>query len=54
MLFPYFVGLFLGTQIGIGFERTNTRYYHHREKIINLENKIKEYERLIGKDLNYD
>jgi len=49
MFFPYFVGLFIGTQIGKGFERTNNFYYHHTEKITNLENKIKEYERLLTK-----
>ena len=45
----YFVGLFLGTQIGKGFERTNTKYYQHTERIIKLENKVKDYERLLGK-----
>jgi hypothetical protein len=49
MLFPYFVGLIIGTQIGKRFERINTSYYRHTEKIINLENKIKEYERLCDK-----
>jgi hypothetical protein len=49
MLFPYLLGLFLGTQIGIGFERTNNFHYKHTDKIIKLEDKIKEYERLIGK-----
>lgn len=44
MLFPYFVGLFIGIQIGKGHERTNNLYYHHIETIIKLENKIKEYE----------
>ena len=43
MLFPYFVGLFLGIQIGKGFERTNNKYYQHTEKIIKLEKKVKEY-----------
>jgi hypothetical protein len=45
----YFIGLFLGTQIGIGIERTNNYHYKHTEKIIKLENKIKEYENLYGK-----
>jgi hypothetical protein len=45
MLFPYIVGLFLGTQIN---ERSKNSYYH-KEKIVNLEIKIKEYERLLGK-----
>jgi hypothetical protein len=49
MFVPYLVGLLIGTQIGRGFERTNNRYYQHTEKIIILESKIKEYERLIGK-----
>lgn len=44
LIFPYFVGLFLGIQIGEGFERTNNKYYQHTEKIIKLEKKIKEYE----------
>ena len=48
-LFPYLVGLFLGTQVGKGFERTNNLYYKHTERIITLENKIKEYECLLGK-----
>jgi len=45
----YFVGLFIGTQIGKGVERSNTKYYHHTERIIMLEDKIKDYERLFGK-----
>jgi hypothetical protein len=49
MLFHYFFGLFIGTQVGKGIERSNTSYYHHTDKIINLEMKIKEYERLLGK-----
>jgi hypothetical protein len=49
MLFPYFVGLFIGTQIGKGFERTNNKYYHHTDRIITLENRIKEYENKIKK-----
>ena len=49
MLFPYIVGLFIGTQIGKGNERNKNFYYQHKDKIINLELKIKEYERLLGK-----
>jgi hypothetical protein len=49
MLFPYLIGLCIGMQIGKGIERTNTSYYHHIEKIIKLESKIKEYEHLFGK-----
>jgi hypothetical protein len=50
MLFiPYIVGIVIGIQIGKGCERTNNLYYHHTQKIINLEKKIKEYELLIGK-----
>ena len=49
MLFHYFVGLYIGIFIGKGNERTNNSYYHHTEKIINLENKVKDYERLFGK-----
>jgi hypothetical protein len=45
----YFVGLFVGTQIGKGVERSNAKYYEHAEKIIKLENKVKDYERLFGK-----
>ena len=48
MLFPYFVGLFIGTQIGKGFERINNKYYYHTDRIITLENKIKQYEELVG------
>ena len=49
MLFPYIVGLFIGTQIGKGNEKNKNSYYHHTEKIGNLELKIKEYERILGK-----
>ena len=45
----YFVGLVLGFQIGKGHERVNTKYYNHTDKIMNLEKKIKDYERLYGK-----
>ena len=45
----YFVGLFVGTQIGKGLERSNAKYYQHTERIIELENKIKYYERLVSK-----
>ena len=47
--YPYFLGLFIGTQIGKNFERTRTNYYDHTEKIMKLESKIKEYEHLFGK-----
>ena len=36
MLFSYFVGVCVGIFIGKGCERTNNKYYHHIEKIINL------------------
>ena len=49
MLFHYFVGLYVGIIIGKANERGHSSYYYHTEKIINLENKIKEYERLFGK-----
>jgi hypothetical protein len=49
LLFHYFFGPFIGSQIGKGIERSNTPYYRHTDKIINLELKIKEYERLLGK-----
>lgn len=50
MLFPFYcLGLFLGTQIGKSFERTSSKYYEHTEKIMKLESKIKDYERLFGK-----
>ena len=49
MLFPYFVGVCVGIFIGKGNERSNNSYYHPTEKIINLENKVKDYERLFGK-----
>jgi len=52
MFFPYFIGLFIGIQIGKGYEKTNSLYYYHIDKIINQENKIKEYENLFGK-INY-
>ena len=45
----YFVGLVLGFQMGKGRERVNTKYYNHTDKIMNLENKIKDYEQLYGK-----
>ena len=48
IFFPYFVGVCVGIFIGKGNERTNNSYYH-TEKIINLENKLKEYEILFGK-----
>jgi|688.fasta_scaffold171401_2 hypothetical protein len=49
LLFHYIFGLFIGTQIGKGNERNKNSYYHHTEKIVNLELKIKEYERLLSK-----
>lgn len=52
MFYPYFIGLFIGIQIGKGYERINSLYYYHIDKIINQENTIKEYERLFGK-INY-
>jgi len=48
MLFPYFVGVCVGIFIGKETGRTNKSYYN-TEKIINLENKLKEYELLFGK-----
>jgi len=42
MLLPYLVGLFIGNVN----DRTNKPYYQHRYKIINLEQNIKEYERV--------
>ena len=49
MLFSYFIGVFIGIQIGKGIERTNNKYYHHTDRIITLENRIKEYENKIKK-----
>jgi len=49
MFFPYFVGVCVGIFIGKGNERSNNSYYYDTEKIINLENKLKEYERMFGK-----
>ena len=49
MFFPYFVGVCVGIFIGKGNERSNNSYDHTTEKIINLENKLKEYERMFGK-----
>jgi hypothetical protein len=45
MLLPYFVGIC----VGICIEKANNSHYYNREKIINLENKLKEYERFFGK-----
>lgn len=45
----YFIGLVLGFQMGKGNERVNTKYYNHTDTIMNLENKIKNYETLYGK-----
>ena len=49
MIIYYFIGLFIGTQIGKGNERTKNSYYRHTEKIIDLEKKVKEYESMFGK-----
>ena len=50
MLFHYFAGICVGMWIGKANERAhNSYYYYHTAKIINLENKLKEYERLFGK-----
>ena len=49
MIFPYFVGLWIGINLGKTYERTHSSYYFHIEKISILENKLKEYERLFGK-----
>ena len=50
MLFPYFLGLFIGAQLGRVYEKTNSNYYEHTEKIMKLESKVKEYECLFGKN----
>jgi hypothetical protein len=49
ILLYYFAGVYLGTIIGREHERKQNSYYYHTEKIIILENKLKEYERLFGK-----
>jgi hypothetical protein len=49
MFFPYFVGVCVGIFIGKGNERAGTYYYQHTEKIINLQKKLSEYERVFGK-----
>ena len=46
---PYCIGLFIGIQIGKEGVKSNTSYYHDTAKIKNLEQKIKDYERLFGK-----
>ncbi len=42
MLFPYIIGLFIGTQIGKSIERTRPCYYTFTDKIMILESKIEE------------
>ena len=49
MILPYLSGLCLGLCLGKANERAYSSYYYHTEKIIILENKLKEYERLFGK-----
>jgi hypothetical protein len=50
MILPYLSGLCLGICLGKANERAySSYYYYHTEKIIILENKLKEYERLFGK-----
>ena len=50
MILPYFAGLSLGMFLGTANTKAYKSYYcYHTEKIITLENKIKEYERLFGK-----
>lgn len=51
VIFHYLIGLFIGTQIGKGIERSKTPYYHHIDTIIKLEKKIKEYELKDVKDV---
>jgi hypothetical protein len=50
MFLPYLAGMCLGMCLGKANESAyRSYYYYHTEKIIKLENKIKEYERLFGK-----
>ena len=50
MILPYLSGLCLGICLGKANERAySSYYYYHTEKILILENKLKEYERLFGK-----
>ena len=50
MIFPYLAVMCLGLCLGKANESAyRSYYYYHTEKIIKLENKIKEYERLFGK-----
>ncbi len=50
MFLPYLAGMWLGLCLGKANEVAyRSYYYYHTEKIIKLENKIKEYERLFGK-----
>jgi len=46
---PYIVGLAIGIKIGTERERTKSAFYYNKEKINDLEKKIKEYERLLAK-----
>ncbi len=47
MFLPYLAGIWVGMCIGKANEITYTS--HNKEKLIQLENKLKEYERLFGK-----
>ena len=50
MILPYFAGLCLGMCLGQANKQAYRSYYYsHTEKIRQLENKIKEYERSFGK-----
>ena len=50
MILPYFAGLCLGMCLGqTNKQAYRSYYYYHTEKIIKLENKLQEYERLFGK-----
>jgi hypothetical protein len=50
MILPYLAGLCLGMCLGKANEREYRSYYtYHTEKIMKLENKLEEYERLFGK-----
>jgi len=46
---PYIVGLAIGIKIGQERERTKSAFYYNKEKINDLEKKLKEYERLLAK-----
>ena len=50
MILPYLAGLCLGMCLGKANGREYRSYYtYHTEKIMKLENKLEEYERLFGK-----